>query len=178
MREPQLIACDMKQLEAIDGQEELFLQPQLILALYSSQIHLKQGETISFSEVFAFHDDSICLVVDTNIDASSCPLLPDASVSRQPSAVSATELSASESFASMCEGDSENEVPDWLRQLSGCDFMRDDRSSDQHQEMEMKLMTMSGGAAVTIGDSSEYVDDHANTGQAVRWQGLVCCRIL
>lgn len=123
VREPKLIARNLKQLQAIDGREELFLHPELILAVYSSQIHLRQGETIGISEVFAFGDDSVYIVIDTNLETCGTQ---DSEIGDSYSVTSDTLSDTSENLRDLstsCEAmdNSDDDVPAWLRELGECD---------------------------------------------------------
>ena len=169
-REPQLVARDMKQLQAVDAEDEVFLQPQLILALYSSQIHLKVGETISFAHLFACDDDAIFVVVDTNIEPTcdAMTLDVDCDVSARAAAPTAVTRGARK-LPSLCEPECVNEVPEWLRHLSGYDA--GSSSLAQQESIELTCLRRS----TTEGDS--HVPSYEFQVKR-RPKRLLCCLIL
>lgn len=72
IKDPKVIVDNYKQLcmnsEQIEGYRcDVIFKPQAIVALYSSQVHLQYGETISMSNFYRFDDDNIYIIVETTI---------------------------------------------------------------------------------------------------------------
>ncbi|KAI1280678.1 Serine/threonine-protein kinase Nek8 [Halotydeus destructor] len=75
LKDPKVIIDDVKQLHLLPSSEngvrcDIILKPQLIVALYCSQVHLQYGETISLSDLYCFDDDHVYVVFDTTIGLS------------------------------------------------------------------------------------------------------------
>lgn len=79
VKDPKMVFQSMKELQLLRPvgnsrrksphlKRDLILKPQSIVSLYSSQVHLKFGETIGFSNFYCFRDDSVYLVIETNIE--------------------------------------------------------------------------------------------------------------
>lgn len=74
LKDPQVIISNSKHLTLLpfsenDIRQDYILQPQVILALYSSHVTLRFGETIEMSNIYCFHDRKIFLIIDTTIPA-------------------------------------------------------------------------------------------------------------
>ena len=73
IKEPKVRIKDIKHVRKYRSDEEIILEPNLVMALYSSQINLKAGEFISFTDLVSFGDDQIFLVIETNCVKDGIP---------------------------------------------------------------------------------------------------------
>lgn len=170
VREPKLIARNMKQLETMVGEDELFLHPQLILAMYSSQIHLKMCETISFSNLFAFNDGSVYVVIETNID--QCQSAAQA-IDQHYSLSSDNESSENMTdFENSFEPDNESDIPNWLKEL-GCS---QGDSSLSHHHVELRLIQPVPAHTIQPRPCDSVLQ--AIPHPAYEWKQRYCCCIL
>lgn len=71
LKEPEVRLNDFKEIRRFRSDEEVIQEPNLVFALYSSQIHLKAGETISFADILCFGDDEVYLMIETNCQKDS-----------------------------------------------------------------------------------------------------------
>ena len=71
VKEPQVRLNDFQQIQRFRSDEEIIQEPNLVLALYSSQIHLRAGETITFADILCFGDDEVYLIIETNCQKDS-----------------------------------------------------------------------------------------------------------
>ena len=171
VREPKLIARNMKQLETMDGENELFLHPQLILALYSSQIHLKQCETISFSNLFAFDDDSMYVVVETNID--QCLNTTQTPEHQLVATTSDTDSSEDMTdFENSFEPEPDSEVPGWLRELGHFDG---DSVPILQQDFELSLIRSTSTTCQNVSTRTSDPESLRRVSPSRQWKRLCCC---
>jgi hypothetical protein len=159
VREPKLVARNLKQLQSMDGEDELFLQPQLILALYSSQIHLKQGETISFADLFAFDDDTTYILINTNIDQNHVSE-QQRQQHRFVRSKSQNSCHGTTDFESSFEADPSSEVPTWL--LS--EFGRNESIETCDERIELAACM-----------DTQPISGHNIIMTRTRRRGLCCC---
>lgn len=72
VQDPKVVIKSINQLSIIRSQDkfiqkDVILEPQAIVSLYASSIHLHQGEIIGLANVFCFNDDTIYIIIDTTI---------------------------------------------------------------------------------------------------------------
>lgn len=70
IKEPKVQINDFKDIQKLCSTEEVITSPNLIMALYSSQVHLKYGETVCIKQLVPFGDEGIFLIIETNVQRS------------------------------------------------------------------------------------------------------------
>ncbi|RWS09745.1 serine/threonine-protein kinase Nek8-like protein [Dinothrombium tinctorium] len=75
IRDPRVVVNSAKELNLLNSpkknyKRDLILNPQPIVSLYSSQVHLQFGETASLASIHCFTDDRIFIIIDTTIPST------------------------------------------------------------------------------------------------------------
>jgi len=70
LRDPKIRLNNLKELNDLSSNpnhKNIITKPQIILAIYSSIVHLQYGESVTLAQVNVFHDDSVFIIIDTTI---------------------------------------------------------------------------------------------------------------
>ncbi|XP_054159711.1 serine/threonine-protein kinase Nek8-like [Oppia nitens] len=68
IRDPKIIIDNLHDLSLLNlTNKAIILKPQPIISLYSSPVHLYQGEVVGLANLYVFLDDTVYVVIDTTI---------------------------------------------------------------------------------------------------------------
>jgi hypothetical protein len=139
LKEPQVRLNEVKDIRKFRSDEEIIQEPNLVVALYSSQIHLKAGESISFGDIVCFGDDEVYLILETNCqkDSVSRRILPTTNISSSSQVTDVPSPTTSEISPTL------GTIPNWI--IKEFDQPLVNEKTTRIQEIPMRNLSPNAG---------------------------------